>query len=172
MTHRRPQLPLTRRIIAAGCAVIWLTGVSACNLEALCCCDSQGSETEACADMEHSRDTNDADAGTNHPHDADAPHSHDTDGHSKDSHKHGTKEGSCCSTLKAVVPTSNPVVFSKSAFQAILFHCVPLEAHAAMLALPESPSNSHAKCWDRVLAPEVYLGPAHRSLAPPAFRLI
>jgi hypothetical protein len=172
MIHRQTKLPRARRIIAAGCAAIWLTGVSACNLEALCCCDSPGSETEAHADLEHSRGTNDAGAGTNHTHEADAPHSHNTDGHSQDSHKHGTKEGSCCSTLKAVVPTANPVVFSKLAFHAIPFHCMPLEAHAATLALPESPSNSHAKCWDRVPAPEVCLGPAHRSLAPPAFRLI
>ncbi len=172
MLHRQPVLPLARRVIAAGSAAIWLMGVSACNLEALCCCDSHGSETEEHADLGHSLNTNDAGAGTNHTHEADECHSHDTDGHSQDSHKHGTKEGSCCSTLKAVVPTANPVVFSKSAFPAIPFHCVPLEAHAATLALSESPSSSHSKYWDRVLAPEVCLGPAHRSLAPPAFRLI
>lgn len=168
MTHRQTKLPLALRIIAAGCVVLWLAGVSACSLEALLCCDSHDSETAAHEDHEHSQDTKDAVAGTNHEHDADAHHSQDAEGHSHDSHKHESKKGSCCSTLKAVVPSANPVVFGKLAFHPIPFLCLLPETHAASLALSENPPNRQAKARDWVFTPEVCLGPAHRSLAPPS----
>ena len=175
MTHRQPKLPLALRIIAAGCVVLWLAGVSACNLEALFCCDSHGGETAAHEHHEHSHDTKDAVAGAEHSHDAnarhshnaEAHHSHDAEGHSHGSHKHNSKEGSCCSTLKAVVQTANPVVFSKLDFHPIPFLCVLLETHAASLSLSETPPNRQAKPRDGVFTPEVCLGPAHLSLAPP-----
>ena len=74
MTRRQTKLPLALRIIAAGCVVVWLAGVSACNLEALFCCPSHDSETAAHEDHEHSHDTQDAVASTHHEHDADADH--------------------------------------------------------------------------------------------------
>ena len=176
MTHRQPKLPLALRIIAAGCVVLWLAGVLACNLEALFCCPSHGSETASHEDHEHSPDTHDAVVGTYHEHDADADHSHhteahhshDADGHSPDSHKHESKEGSCCSTLKAVLPTAKAIVFNKPAFHPIPFLGVLLETQVASLALSENPPNRQAKPRDGVFAPAVCLGPAHRSLAPPA----
>ena len=160
MTGRQPKLPLALRIIAAGCVVLWLGSVSACNLEALHCCPSHGSETAAHEDHEHSHDAQDAVAvaGTHHEHDADADHSHhaeahhseDAEGHSHDSHRHESKEGSCCSTLKAVVPTAKAIVFNKQAFHPISFLCVLLETHAASLALSENPPNRQAKPRDWV----------------------
>ena len=177
MTHLQPKLPLALRIIAAGCVVLWLAGVSACNLEALHCCPSYGSETAAHEDHEHSLETQDAVAGTHHEHGTDADHSHNAEshhsesaeGHSHDSHKHESKEGSCCSTLKAVVPTAKAIVFNKPAFHPIPFVCVLVESHAASLVLSENSPNRQAKPRDWVFTPEVCLGPAHRSLAPPAF---
>ena len=107
MTHRQQKLPPALRIVAAGCVVVWLAGVSACNLEALLCCPSHDSETALHEGHEHSHDTKDAVAGTNHAHGTDAEHSHhaeahhseDAAGHPPDSPKHESKEGSCCSTL-------------------------------------------------------------------------
>ena len=176
MTRRQAKLPIAHRIIAAGCVVLWLAGVSACNLEALFCCPSHEGETAAPEDHEHSRDTKVAVAGTDHEHDADADHSHhveahhseDADGHSSDSHKHESKEGPCCSTLKAVVPTAKAVVFNKQAFHPTAFLCVLLETHAASLALLENPPNRQAKPRDSVFSPEVCTGLANRSHAPPA----
>lgn len=173
MTHHQPQLPLASRIIAAGgCVAIWLAGVSACNLGALFCCDSHGSEAMAHADPEHSHDAKDADAGAHHANDADAHHSDDADHRSPDSHQHGGKECSCCSTLIAVGQTAKPVAVSKPDFHSISLLCALVETRAASLAVSENPSNRHAESCDRVFAPEVCLGPAHRSHAPPAFRLI
>ena len=169
MTHRRTKLPLVPRIIAAGCVLVWLTGISACNLEALTCCDSHGNETKAHSDHENSEDATDADAGSNHAHDADSP---ETDGHSHDSHKHDSKEGSCCSTLKAVVQTAKPVVFAKPVPHFNSLFCVLLETHAALPALSDNVPSRQPKDGDWVFTPEVCLGPAHRSLAPPAIRPI
>ena len=179
MTHHQPKLPLALRIIAAGCVAVWLVGVSACNLEALFGCDSHGSETAAHEDHEHSHDAQDAVAvaGTYHEHDADADHSHhaeahhweDAEGHSPDTHNHESKEGSCCSTLKDVVPTGKAIVFNKPAFHPISFLCVRLETHASSLILSENSPNSQAKPRDWVFTPEVCTGLANRSHAPPAF---
>ena len=176
MIRRQPKLPLVSRIISAGCVVLWLAGVSACNVEALFCCPSHESETAAHEDHEHSEDTQDAVAGTNHAHATDAEHSHnaeahhsqDAEGHAPDSHKHESKEGSCCSTLKAVVPTANPIIFSKPAFHPIPLSGVLLETHAASPAPSENPPNRRAKPREWVLTPKVCLGPAHRSIAPPS----
>ena len=176
MTRRQTKLPLALRIIAAGCVVLWLAGVSACNLEALFCCPSHDSETVAHEDHEHSHGTQDTVAGTHHEHDADADHAHnaeahhsqDAEGHAPDSHEHESKEGSCCSTLKAVVPTAKAIVFNKQAFHPTPFLCVLLETHAASLALSENPPNRQAKPRDWVFTPEVCTGLANRSLAPPA----
>ena len=176
MTLRQPKLPLALRFIAGGCVVVWLAGVSACNLEAMFCCPSQGSKTAAHEDYEHSQDTKGGGAGPHHEHDADADHSHhaeahhsqDADGHSPDSHQHESQEGSCCSILKAVVPTANAIVFHKPAFHPIPFLCVLLETHAATLAISENPPDRQATPRDWVFKPVVCLGPAHRSLAPPS----
>ncbi len=177
MTHRQPKLPLALRIIAAGCVVLWLAGVSACNLESLFCCNSHGNAAVAHADREHFHDAKDALTGTKHAHDADGHHSrnaethhsHDAEGHSDGSHKHDSKEGSCCSTLKAVVQTAHPVVISKPVFHPILFLCLLSETHAPSLALSENSFHCQAKSPDWVFTPGVCLGPAFRSLAPPAF---
>ena len=104
-----------------------------------------------------------------HAHNAEAHHSQDAEGDSHDSHKHESKEGSCCSTLKAVVPTAKAIVFNKQVFHPIPSLCVLPETHAASLALSENPPNRQAKPRDWVFTPVVCLGPAHRSLAPPAF---
>ncbi len=166
MTYRQAKLPVSRRILAVGCIAIWVAGVSACDLEALFCCDSHGSEAVAHADQEHSHDTEHA--GTNDPHDAVAHHSDDADGHSHDSPMPDSKEGSCCSSLRAVAQTSASVAFGKPALQAISFLCVPIEVHTISLALLEGHPNRHAISCDQVIMPEVCLGPAFQSNAPPA----
>ena len=177
MTHRQPKLPLALRIVAAGCVVLWLAGVSACNLEALFCCDSHGHGAVAHADNGHSHDAEAAeaeahhahDANAHHSHEAEAHHSHDAEGHPHGSHKHDGKEGSCCTTLKAVVQTAKPIVITKPALQPVPLLCVLLEARIAALNAPEKASDRPPASSDRVFTPEVCTGPANRSHAPPVF---
>ena len=177
MTLRQPKVPLALRFIAGGCVVAWLAGVSACNLEAMFCCPSHDSETAAHEDYEHSQDTKGGGAGPHHEHDADADHSHhaeahhsqDADGHSPDSHQQESKEGSCCSTLKAVVPTANAIVFHKPAFHPIPFLDVLVETRTSSFARSENPPNRPAKPRDWVCTPEVCHASANRTHAPPVF---
>jgi hypothetical protein len=168
MMHRQTKVPLALRIIAAGCVVLWLAGVSACSLEALFCCPLHDEKAIEHAYHEHSHDAELADAEAHHAHDAEAQHSDDAEGHSHGSQKHESKESSCCSTLKAVVPGANPVVFGKLAFHPIPFLCVLLEMHATSLALSENPPTRQAKPHDWVFTREVCTAPANRALAPPS----
>ena len=137
-------------------------------MEGLFCCDSHGGGTVAHAEHEDSHDSKDAIADTNHA-EADANHSHDAGGPAHDSHKHDGQEGSCCSTLKAVVQTAKPVVFSKPAFPPIPFLSVLWETRVTPLSLLENAPNRRTKPRDWIFTPGVCLGPAHRSLAPPPF---
>ena len=176
MTRRQTKLPLALRIIAAGCVVLWLAAVSACNLEAFLGCDSHGNAAAAHNHDEHPQGMAAANAQAHPAHDTDAHRSDDTETHhapdaegdSHDSHEHDGKENSCCSTLKAVVPTAKAIVFNKPIFHPIPFLCVLLETHAASLALSENPPNRQAKDRDWVFTTEMRLGPAHSSLAPPS----
>ena len=144
-----------------------MAGVSACDLQGLFCCDSHVTEAVAHADHEHSHDMKDA--GTNDPHDADAHHSTEADSRSHDSPDPGSQEVACCTSLKAVAQTSTSVALSKPALQPISFLCVPIEVHAIKLALVEGPQDRHSIECARVMSPEVCLGPAFQSNAPPAF---
>ena len=168
MTNRQPNLPLGHRTLAAGCVVLWLAAVSACGLEASFCADSPGNEVVAHTDSGPSHHGPGTDDQAHHPDDAEAHHSHVADGPSHDSHKHDSREGSCCSTLKAVVKAAKPVVFSKPAFPPIPFLCVFQETRSPVPPLSENPPSRQAKTRDRDLMPEVCPGPAHRSLAPPS----
>ncbi len=153
MTRRRTKLPLAPRVIAVGCVLLWLAGISACNLEALFGCPSHGSEAAAHEDHEypqdrHVTDTHHAhDSGASHLHDAEAHHLQDAEGDSHDSHKHESREGSCCSTLMAVVLPANAIIFNKQAFHPTPSFCVLLQTHATSLASrailrPASPSHT------------------------------
>ena len=168
MKHRLTKLPLASRIIAAGCIAIWMAGVSACDLQSLFCCESQGSEAIACAGQEHSHDAEHAVADTDAPHDAGVHHSGEADRHSHDSPM-PSRDGSCCSSLKAVAQTSTSVALVKPALQPIPFLCAPIEVRAVELALVEGPPDRHSIGCARVMSPEVCLGPAFQSNAPPAF---
>ena len=185
MTHRQPKLPLALRIIAAGCVVLWLAGVSACSLEALFCCESHGDEAGTHADHQHTHDAELADARghhehdaeghdsrdaeTHHSHDAESRHAHDTETHqgSNGSHKHDGKDGSCCTTLKAIAQTAKPIVITKPNLQPVAFLCVLLQARITALNAPDNFSDRppHRREW--VSTPEVCTGPANRAHAPP-----
>ena len=162
MTLRSPQVSLALRIIALGCVVLWLAGISTCSLEKLfCVCNSHGQTTIAHTDEGPSLGDHAAEGESK------TISSHDAHGHSHNSHKHESKEDSCCSTLKALVPTAKSYPFSNSAFPPILCLLVLPETQVKSPALSENPSNRQAKGRDWVFTPEVCLGPAFRSLAPP-----
>ena len=72
---------------------------------------------------------------------------HAANGHSHGSHKHDPKEGSCCSTLKAVVQTAKPMVVSQPVLPANPWLCVLLETYAA------SPARLLTRLCTNIIAP-------------------
>ena len=177
MTRREPKRPLALRIVAAGCALLWLAGVTACNLEALLGCDSHGDGATAHKHGEHSNEMAAADTEGRHAPDADAPHSDDTEArhapnsesHSHCSHKHDGKEGSCCSTLKAVVQSAKSITIPKQILQPLSLLCVLLDGRLFALDTRDTASDRPPWRGEWVFTPEVCTGPANRSHAPPFF---
>ena len=167
MTSRNPTLPVALRIVAAGCVVVWLAAVSACDLEHFLDFGHHGASdaNEHAGSHEAEADHDEADSPHGNGNQAEAHHA---EGDSHDSHDHDGKGDSCCSKLKANVQMAKPFSFNKPVFQPIPFLCVSLKAHGSVLALSNKPSHRQAKTRDWVSTPEVCLDPAHRSLAPPS----
>jgi hypothetical protein len=170
MNGLQPKLHVVLRIAAGIAVVCWLGAVALCNVESAlgwhdCSenshADASSNQNENPAQREglsHSADS-----------DGDAHHSLDPGGHSEGSNHHDGGEGFCCSTLKAIVQTSNSAVLSIPTLHAVAFLCAVVEAHDLALLTPETASGRHGKCCERVFKPEVCPSSANRSHAPPAF---
>ena len=168
MTVSQTKLPLTLRFVAAGCALLRLLAVSACDLEHFLLLghhgSSEGHEHSPAAAHQHGSDS----PQPSHGHD-EARHSHDAEDDSHGSHEHGSNENSCCSTLKASVPSAKPFVFLKPVFHPIPFLSVRRETDETTCSPSQGFEYRQAKPPDWVFTPEVCLGPAFRSRAPPVF---
>jgi hypothetical protein len=86
----------------------------------------------------------------------------------RDTLSHTGGDKSCCSTLMATAQIATPFVIAKPVLEPLNFLCRVLQARDQ--CLPRSKTNRSAKIKDRdwVFTPEVCLGPAFRSLAPPS----
>lgn len=180
VTRREPKLPLALRIVAAGCAVLWLAGVTACNLEALLGCDSHGDGAAAHKHGEHSHEMAVADtqgrrapdSDAHHSDEAEAHHAPNSEGDSHGSHKHDGKKGSCCSTLKAVVQSAKSITIPKQILQPLSLLCVLLDGCRPAPDTRDTTSDRPSWRGEWVFTPEVCTGPANRSHAPPFLHLI
>lgn len=177
---RQPKVSALLRIFAGTCALLWFVGIAICGVGRVCrCADNEG----ACA----------ADAGPAHEHDAvssheqrhahDAEHHHDAEAHqhAMASHhpdvampepcagKNGCKDTRCCSTIQAFITTITPVVLPKPISQSVLSFSLLSLAREYVLTAPPSTALCQVKPRDWVFTPEVCLGPAFHSLAPPVF---
>lgn len=105
------------------------------------------------------------DAG-GHTHEVATP-AHEHDDHSHDSDPHGEHAHSCCSSLSAAVAQiSSPFQFVKSDFG--LLYTLTVRSLTQAGTQPELPLLRQARTRGWVFTPEVSLGPALRSLAPPS----
>ena len=68
----------------------------------------------------------------------------------------------------ATAQIATPFVIIKPILQPLDFLCPVLQARDLMLSAPKDELERQAKPRDWVFTPEVCLGPAHRSLAPPS----
>jgi hypothetical protein len=99
--------------------------------------------------------------------------SHHHDGAAQDDNgcerKKCDDENCCCSTIRALVVTPTPIVVAKPASQPVLLIFLLDVAREYALTARSTETLRQAKPRDWVFTPEVCLGPAFHSLAPPAF---
>ena len=92
---------------------------------------------------------------------------HHEDGDSSGPAHHDSSASAACSTLKSALVGSGSVALVQPDFH-LLYTLAPVALMLDMTAAaPTSPSSRQAKARDWVFTPEVCLGPAHRSHAPP-----
>ena len=166
MTHRQQKLPLAVRITAAGCIALWLLAVSCCSIGYLCSDDhhhakADAPEKVAYQDSDHAQETEAAE----HAH-GEASHPHDSEQPSHDSQPCEGGSDSCCSTLMATAQIIK--AFDQPLLQPLNFLYPILQARDQMLAAPEAKPLRQAKDREWDFTPQVCLGAAHRSLAPPS----
>ena len=165
MSSRLPMRHPALRVIAAGCIVLWLMASSYCSIEHLFAGehDSQGRGHDA---EVANADSHADDAGRT-AHRQDAAQSHDGEKDGQDSHPHDDQDDVCCSTLHATAQTPQQLTFGKPIVQPVAFLGVLLDARELFSTTPERQFDRYAKSREWVFTPEVCLGPAFRSLAPP-----
>lgn len=165
------------------CVFVWVAGTALCNMERYC--DCRGDERAGASDSQSTHDHDIAavdEQGRSH----DAGHHHDDPkGHKREmaSHCHddGTtqvghdckgkncdNENRCCSTIQALVVTLTPIVIAKPVSQTALLISLLCAAREHMPTTASTKALRQAKPREWVFTPEVSLGPALHSLAPPA----
>ena len=150
-TLRQPKLRPALRICAVLSLLVWVSAVSYCSLEFL---------------FNHVESGHHA-AQAEHHHD-DVARSQQESGHSHDSDGNGKDENACCSSLKAIPLTAgSSLVVSKPDFGKLASLDFLWLVKTLTLSLPETAAPRQPPERDWVFTPEVCLGPAHRSHAPP-----
>lgn len=142
MNQRRQTLKPFLRFVAAGTLLIWLSAVVLCQLH--CCGDDDHAGAQKIV----------AHAGTSNSHDG-----------GKDNHH----DDSACQTLKSALQSNNAIALGKLdfglAFNLIfLSTATPVETSQSETFISRQPPDSN-----RVFTPEVSLGAAFYSPAPPVF---
>jgi hypothetical protein len=90
-----------------------------------------------------------------------------TAGQSHDSDKHDSHDDSLCVSLHSICPISPSSVLAKPDFGLAFTLDFISTARLVALAQPEATVSRQPPDLDKVFTPEVCLGPAFRSLAPP-----
>ncbi len=149
MTHsRQRKSSLALRLCAVASLLVWVAASGFCSMESLVGADHH------------------ADGAAQHEHYA-APASADSDHHSHDSDKNGGDKDSCCSSLTAAAPSAHQTLLTKPDFGKLLSHNFLWLAQALTFVQPEAPITRQAQHREFIFTPEVCLGPAFRSHAPP-----
>jgi hypothetical protein len=173
---RQPKVSALLRILAGTCALLWFVGSAVSGIGRVCNCASHEGTCAAHASPVHEHDTV-SPHGRGRSHDAEhhrnaEVHQHATATHHQDgalpqpcAGKNGCQCG--CSTIQALITTMTPVVIPNSVSQPVLNTFYSCAAPPHMFATPPSETLRQAKPRDWVFTPEVCLGPAFHSLAPP-----
>jgi hypothetical protein len=148
---RKLKLTLATRAWAMVTLIVWLGAWAFCSADCL---------------MGDSR------CQPEHHHDEQAATSHHDHDQTPDSDKHDCPDSSVCSSLKTFVPSAgNSFIFKHDFSLAYILGAAPL---FQALVIPQFEIPIFRQAWRRdwVFTPEVYLGPAFRSHAPPFSSLV
>jgi hypothetical protein len=148
MTHsRQSKSSLALRLGAVVSLLVWVAASSFCLVESLI-----GADHHAAGAAQHGHDV---------------AASADSDHHSHDSDKKDGDEHACCSTLTAAAPSAHQTVLPKPDFGKPLSFNLLWLSQALTFVHPEAPISRQPPDREWVFTPEVCLGPAFRSNAPP-----
>ena len=139
------------RICAALMLLVWVAASGFCSVEPL---------------FAHAKSSEHDSGKTAHHQDEAVPSSTDS-GHSHDSDKHDDGEHSCCASLTATPQSGGFVGLTKPDFGKLLSLDFIWLAQVLTFVQPETPSPRQTRAREWVFTPEVFLGPAFRSHAPP-----
>jgi hypothetical protein len=130
------------RVIAAGMLFVWLAAVTACsiNCSGECSCSDSPNITHAVA----------------------------ASGQSHDSDKHHDHDDSLCVSLHSLCPTAPNTIAAKPDFGLAFTLNFISTSQLVALASSATPICRQPPDANRVFTPEVCLGPAFHSLAPPS----
>ncbi|HEY5298908.1 MAG TPA: hypothetical protein VIK59_13460 [Verrucomicrobiae bacterium] len=128
------------RFVAAGMLLVWVAAVTACS-------------TECLGEDSHSDSAQMGQTASNQSHDSNKPDSHDD---------------SLCVSLHSVCPTSPSLSFAKPDFGLAFTLDFLSAAQLITVAQPEAFVSRQPQEREWLLTPEVCLGPAFHSLAPPS----
>ena len=142
MASCRTTLNPLLRLLAAATLLCWLGALALCSTECF-----EG-------DSDH------------HAGQKEIASSHSQDHPTSDSENHSGHDNSVCDSLKTLVPTAHNNVVPKPNF-AFCFLSVVSQPQTLTVAECEAPVSRQPPDRDRVFTPEVSLGPAFRSHAPP-----
>jgi hypothetical protein len=108
-----------------------------------------------------------AESGAHHHADQTAAPSSEDSNHSHDSDKNDGAEHSCCTSLTAAPQFASSAIFTKPDFGKSLPLSFLWLAQTLTFVQPEAPAMRQSPDRQWVFTPEVCLGPAFRSHAPP-----
>ena len=169
MSLRQPKLRPLLRIIAAGCLLLWLLATSYCGMEHLfeSSQHSRGKRFEGEVTIAASPRASAQRKAFEHTYAAKAQRSEQS---KRGSDRDDDEDGVCCSTLHATA-TSPPQTLPKPDLHLLDVLTISPIAPAPIADASEDLFERHARSREWVFTPEVSLGPAFRSLAPPVFSL-
>jgi hypothetical protein len=158
--------------------LLWLVGIAVCGMGRVCNCASHEGTCAANASPGHEHDAVSAHEQGHSPgaedhldaevcQDATASDHHDGAAPQPCAGKKGCMCG--CSTIQALIMTMTPVVIPNPVSQPVLNIFLLCAVPQHVFAAPPSETFRRAKPRDWAFTPEVCLGPAFHSLAPPVF---
>jgi len=149
---RQCKLKPVLRVFAALTVLVWIAATGFCSAETLLGCAGSGSDHHI---------------GQIADHQDEADHSSTDGSHSHDSDQHKDGEHSCCSSLKTTAQPVGSDRLSRPDFAKTVSLDLLWLTQALTLDQPEVPFSRQPPDREFVLTPELRLGPAFRSHAPP-----